>query len=81
MIRLRTLGECIIEVDGERITPEYDSLFAALVYLTAERGRRVTRQALAELLWPHHDVAKGRHCLRQLLYRLRLVGGSIDGGR
>jgi DNA-binding SARP family transcriptional activator len=81
MIRLRTLGESIIEVDGVAYTPQFDTLFAALVYLTAERGRRVTRQTLAELLWPNQDLSRGRHCLRQLLYRMRVAGCPVEGGR
>jgi DNA-binding SARP family transcriptional activator len=81
MIRLRTLGESIIEVDGVAYTPQFDTLFAALVYLTAERGRRVSRQTLAEMLWPHQDLSRGRHCLRQLLYRMRVAGCPVEGGR
>ena len=40
MIKLRTLGECVIEIGGEAFTPESDALFAALLYLCIERGKR-----------------------------------------
>lgn len=81
MIRLRTLGECIIEVGGEPFTPDFDSLFAALVFLTAERGKPTPRAALSKLLWPCHDEDEGRHCLRQLLYRMRNARIAVAGAR
>lgn len=81
MIRLHTLGECIIEVGGERLTPDSDALFAALVYLAYERGRIVPRARLAELIWPRLSVDRARHCLRQLLYRMRLAGIELETDR
>ena len=81
MIKLRTLGECVIEVGGERLAPDSDALFAALLYLCTERGRRVARTTLAELLWPHLVPERGRHCLRQLMYRLRTIGALVEGDR
>jgi hypothetical protein len=43
MIRVRTLGQCLIEVDGERVRPDATVVFAVLLYLSAERGKRVER--------------------------------------
>lgn len=81
MIKLRTLGESVIEIGAERLGPDSDALFAALLYLTAERGRRITRTSFAELLWPDFPADRGRHCLRQLLYRLRMIGVVVDSNR
>jgi DNA-binding SARP family transcriptional activator/tetratricopeptide (TPR) repeat protein len=81
MIRLRTLGECVMEIDGTPYGPECDALFAGLVYLTTERGRKVSRVELAELLWPRLPPERGRHNLRQLLYRMKMVGVTVDGAR
>ena len=81
MIRLRTLGECTIEIGTESFTPDADVLFAALVYLTAERGKQIPRQKVAALLWPDHEPTRARHNLRQLLYRLRMSGIATEGGR
>lgn len=81
MIRLRTLGEAVVEVDGVKYGPDYDVLFAGLVYLTTERGRQVPRAVLAELLWPRLPGERARHNLRQLLYRMRMAGVPVDGAR
>jgi hypothetical protein len=32
VIRLRALGQCVIEVDGHPVTPESDVLFALLLF-------------------------------------------------
>ena len=52
MLRLRALGECVIEVGGARLGPDSERLFAALLYLAFERGRSVARAGLIQLLWP-----------------------------
>lgn len=78
MLRLRTLGECAIESDASRIGPDADVLFAIGLYLAMERGRRVARAELLELIWPSVDGLHGRHCLRQALYRLRQSGAVLD---
>src|SRR5829696_787102 len=77
MIRLRTLGECLIEVDGTALSPESDVLFTVLLHLTAERDRRLSRGAVAELFWPDLSPKRARHCLRQVLYRLRALGLDV----
>ena len=78
MIKLRTLGECVIEVGGTRLAPDADLLFATLVYLVMERGRQIGRDALARLLWPGVPCDRARHRLRQTMYTLRQTGVPID---
>ncbi len=74
MIRLRSFGESVIEVDGSRIGPGQEVLFATLLVLIMEAGRAVPRGTLLELIWGSEDAAAGRHCLRQALYKLKQWG-------
>ena len=75
-VRLRALGQCLIEVGEARIGPEADRLFGTLLYLTMERGTRLPRQSLVDLIWPESEPERGRHSFRQVLYRLRLPDSS-----
>jgi DNA-binding SARP family transcriptional activator len=74
MLRLRTLGESTIEIDGVRIGPESSMLFGILIYLAIERGRPTSRARLKEMFWPDVSEANARHSLRQLVYRIRGLG-------
>ena len=67
MIRLRTLGACVIDVGGAAIGPEAERLFAVLLYLVTERGRRTARRTIQDLLWPDATEENGRHNLRQVI--------------
>ena len=78
MIYLHTLGDALIRVGEKEIRPTAPLVFAALLYLGMERGRRVPRTALQELLFPDADERSGAHSLRQLLYKLRQLGAPLD---
>src|SRR5438270_12780360 len=78
MVYLHTLGDALIKVGEKEIRPTAPLVFAALLYLGMERGRRVPRTALQELLFPDADERSGAHSLRQLLYKLRQLGVSIE---
>ena len=78
MVRLVTLGACAAEVGKTRIAPDAEMVFAALLVLACEAGRRIPRQELIQLLWPAADDAKARHCLRQTLYKLKQLGVELD---
>src|SRR5687767_12258053 len=82
MMHLHTLGDSLIKVGEKEIRPTSPLVFAALLYLGMERGRRVPRAALQELLFPNADERSGAHSVRQLLYKLRQLGAPIqaDGG-
>jgi DNA-binding SARP family transcriptional activator len=77
-IRLRILGESVIEVGDRSITPSATHLFALLLYLGIERDRSVTRSELAALLFPEEQSSSAAHNLRQLLYRARQMGAPIE---
>lgn len=68
----------MIRVGEKEIRPTAPVLFAALLYLCAERGRRVPRAALQELLFPEKDERSGAHSVRQLLYKLRSLGVPLE---
>jgi len=78
MIRLRALGQCLIEVDGHPVTPESDVLFALLLVLSSSAGHTIARSDLLDLLWPESTSSSARHRLRQALYQLKKLGAPLD---
>jgi DNA-binding SARP family transcriptional activator len=80
MVHLKALGQCAIEVGEVRIGPEQPYLFAVALYLIVERGKRVSRQALVDLIWPNvRDEKHARQRFRQALLRLRESGLPVVG--
>lgn len=77
MIYLHTLGDTLIKVGEKEVRPSAPLVFAALLYLSVERGRRVPRAALQELFFPESDERSGSHNVRQLLYKLRQLGVTL----
>ncbi|HET9467499.1 MAG TPA: AAA family ATPase, partial [Vicinamibacterales bacterium] len=80
MVRLKALGQSAIEVGETRIGPEQPYLFAIALYMIIERGKRISRQALVDLIWPNvRDEKHARQRFRQALLRLRESGLPIAG--
>ncbi|MEX2325678.1 MAG: AAA family ATPase, partial [Gemmatimonadaceae bacterium] len=80
MVRLKALGQSAIEVGDTRIGPEQPYLFAIALYMIVERGKRIPRQALVDLIWPNvRDEKRARQRFRQALLRLRECGLPITG--
>lgn len=77
MIRLRSLGECVIEVGERRIVPQQEVLFATLLVLILERGRWVSRSELAGLLYSSPASSLAKHSVRQILYKLKRLGVNL----
>ena len=77
-IRLRILGESVIQVGDVIVEPSATHVFALLLYLAIERGKLVTRSQLASMLFPEASAANAGHNLRQLLYRLRRIGVPLE---
>ena len=77
-IRLRILGESVIQVGETIVDPSATHVFALLLYLAIERGKLVTRSQLASILFPEGSAANAGHNLRQLLYRLRRIGVPLE---
>jgi DNA-binding SARP family transcriptional activator len=78
MLFVHALGTAQIDIGGTCIRPNSARKFALLFYLSAERGRRISRAALQELRYPYKTDRKGRHALRELLYQLRQAGLVLD---
>ncbi|HET9453023.1 MAG TPA: AAA family ATPase, partial [Gemmatimonadaceae bacterium] len=78
MIQLHTFGDAMIRVGEKEVRPSAPVLFAALLFMCVERGRRVPRAALQELLFPEKDERSGAHSVRQLLYKLRTLGVPLE---
>lgn len=81
MIRVRTLGQCTIQIDTFHVGPDAEIVFASLLLLTVERGRRVGRGELLGMLWPATPASRASHCLRQTIYRLRTLGVPLEVDR
>jgi DNA-binding SARP family transcriptional activator len=81
MLRLKSLGQTLIEADDARLTPAAEAVFATALYLILEAGRRVEREELTRMLWPGVSEAQAQHGLRQVLYRLKALGATIKADR
>lgn len=81
MLRLKSLGQTLIEVDDARLSPAAETVFATALYLIMETGRPVGRDELTQLLWPGVSEARAQHGLRQSLYRLKTLGATIKADR
>lgn len=70
-----------IDIEHRRIPlvgAPHDKAFALLAYLAVENDRPHNRETLADMLWPHLPSERGRHNLRQTLFRLRNILGEND---
>jgi len=81
MIKLRALGQCVIEIGENRVGPDAELLFALQLYLAIERGKRIGRSALVALLWPDTEETRAAHSLRQSVYRLKALGARVESNR
>ncbi len=81
MIRVRTLGHSVIQIDSTPVGPDAEIVFAALLLLTVEPGKRLGRGELLGILWPEATGSRAAHCLRQTIYRLRTLGVPLEVSR
>src|SRR5690625_4390798 len=76
-IEIHLLGEIQVTVGGALLGGKrYAKVLALLAYLAVESGRRHSREALADLLWPALGADEARTNLRQALYYLRRAFGN-----
>jgi DNA-binding SARP family transcriptional activator/TolB-like protein len=71
------LGPLTIEVDSTPLGKTPRKARALLAYLAAQGGRSVSRERLADLLWPYQGTDQARHSLRNCLLELRKALGAI----
>lgn len=81
MLRLRSLGQAIIEANESIVTPSAEAIFATSLYLIMEAGRPVGREELTRLVWPSVSEGQAQHGLRQVLYKLKSYGATIKADR
>jgi len=78
-MRVRVLGECVIELRDREFTPMAPHFFALLLRLSADAGRFFQRQELAHLLFPEApDDRAGTHSVRQLIYQALRRGAPLE---
>ena len=77
-IVLRTLGTAQVDIGPVQVRPNAVRRFAALLYLSAEAGRRVPRRCLIDLLFPEQTERNGLHSLRELVYQLKSAGVGLE---
>lgn len=79
MVKLRILGECVIEVGDRSIGPESPQLFALALRIGSTDRSTINKGEIRELLFPEEPQSShARHNLRQLLYRLRSLGAPLE---
>src|SRR5215217_3654465 len=77
-IRPRLAGACSIDIGPAELTPAASHLFALLLVLVLSPRESWTRRHLQELLFADADDGAVSHRLRQLLYRLRALGVTME---
>ena len=77
-ISVHTLGRVAIQMERRSIGPSAGRPFALLLYLASRRGQWTPRRVLQELFFPRTAEARAGHSLRQLVYRLRQLGVSVQ---
>jgi DNA-binding SARP family transcriptional activator len=81
MIFLRALGTAEIDTRVATLTPSQEIVFAAALYLIVERGKPVSRNLIASLLWPRVPESARAHRLRQTILQLKKLGIAIHADR
>src|SRR6516164_7360844 len=69
------LGSLVIERDDCRLGKVPKKARALLGYLAAQGGQAISRERLADLLWPYQGSEQARHSLRNCLLELRKALG------
>jgi DNA-binding SARP family transcriptional activator len=81
-VLFRTLGAAEIHVGGGPvIMPSAERSFSLLVLCAMASDHVLSRERLLELVWPDLDAERGRHSLRQHLYKLRSLGIALHPTR
>ena len=71
------LGSFAISSDDCRIGKLPRKARALIAYLAAQNGQGISRERLADLLWPYQESEQARHSLRNCLLELRKALGPI----
>jgi DNA-binding SARP family transcriptional activator/TolB-like protein len=74
-LTIHVLGPLLIKSDDCRLDKLPKKARALLAFLAAQNGEAVSRERLADLLWPYQGSEQGRHSLRNCLLELRKALG------
>ena len=74
-LSIRVLGRLVIAVDDCPLGKIPKKADALLGYLAVQRDQTVSRERLADLLWPYQSSEEARHSLRNCLSTLRKAFG------
>ena len=74
-LSIRILGSLVIESGDSRLGKVPKKARALLAFLAAQGGQPVSRERLADLLWPYQGSEQARHSLRNCLLELRKALG------
>src|SRR5262245_30777820 len=75
-LSINMLGCLTIKSDECRLDKLPKKARALLGYLAAQAGQAVSRERLADLLWPYQGSEQARHSLRNCLLELRKALGA-----
>ncbi len=75
ILEIAVLGPLMIKGDAGQIEGFSRKAKGLLGYLAAQKGRPVSRERLADLLWPDQASEQARHSLRNCLFELRRALG------
>src|ERR1700756_230724 len=76
-LSIALLGPLVIESEENGLGKIPKKARALLAYLAAQGGQAVSRERLADLLWPYQGSEQARHSLRNCLLELRkALGGA-----
>src|SRR5438045_3048022 len=78
-LSISILGPLVIEGGDCRLGKVPKKARALLAFLTAQNGNPVSRERLADLLWPYQGSEQARHSLRNCLLELRKALGPSTG--
>src|SRR5580704_9444812 len=79
-LAISILGPLVIESGDCRLGKVPKKARALLAFLAAQVGQPVTRERLADLLWPYQGSEQARHSLRNCLLELRKALGPSGAG-
>ena len=79
-LSIKILGALVIDTGESRLRKIPKKARALVAYLAAQGGQTVSRERLADLLWPYQGSEQARHSLRNCLLELRkaLRPGAAD---
>ena len=75
-LTIHLLGPLVINSDGCRLDKLPKKARALLAFLAVQNGEAVSRERLADLLWPYQGSEQGRHSLSNCLLELRKALGQ-----